>query len=151
MRIAGPQSLVLDASVAVKWYIQEEFSVEARRFWGTGFDMNVPSFFAAECANVYLKKSLQRGEISFDRARENLTDLLATPRTTHDAADLALAALDLALERGQRKIAIYDFLYLALAIRLDCGYLTADRVFYDAIQPTPHGSRMIWVADPIGA
>ncbi len=75
--------------------------------------------------------------------------MLATPRQTYNSGDLALAAFNLALEVARPKLAIYDFLYLALAIRLDCGYLTADRVFYDAMQTTPHGSRMVWVADPI--
>lgn len=149
MTIASPGDLVIDASIAIKWLVPEAFTAEARRFLGPEYRMNVPSFFAAECGNVFLKKALQRGEMTFEQARKNLAELLAKPRRTYNTDALAPAALDLALEVARPKLAIYDFIYLALAIQLDCGYLTADRVFFDAMQPTPHGSRMVWVADAI--
>lgn len=144
-----PRDLVLDASVAIKWYTGEVHSAEALRFLSTGYEMHVPAFFAAECSNVILKKSLQRGEIPITEARAILGKLFTYPLRVHPVDLLAIRGFDLAIGVGRPKLAIYDFLYLALAIRLDCGYLTADRVFYDAMQPTPHGSRMVWVADPI--
>ena len=51
---------------------------------------------------------------------------------------------------GNARLAIYDFLYLALAVALDCPLVTADRVFYDALKKTsPHAPYLLWVADPI--
>ncbi len=144
-----PRDLVPDASVAIKWYTGESHSAEALRFLGADYEMHVPAFFAAECGNVILNKSLQRGEIPITEARAILGKLFTYPLRIHPVDLLAIPAFDLAVGVGRTKHAIYDFLYLALAIRLDCGYLTADRVFYDAMQPTSHGSRMVRVADPI--
>jgi predicted nucleic acid-binding protein len=144
-----PSDLVLDASVAIKWYIPETLAAEARRFLSPGFRMYVPSFFAAECGNTIWKKVAQRRELDRDRGREILEELLAYPMQVHEAEGLIIPAYQLAHGIGNPKLAVYDFVYLALAVALDCRLVTADRLFYDAIQPTPLASRLLWVADPV--
>jgi predicted nucleic acid-binding protein len=143
-----PSDLVLDASVAIKWYIPEDLATEARRFMSSQFAMNVPSFFAAECGNTIWKKVAQRRELDRDRGREILDELLAYPKQVHDAEGLAIWAYDLAHGVGNSKLAVLDFIDLALAVALDCRLVTADRLFYDAVQPTPLAPRLIWVTDP---
>jgi predicted nucleic acid-binding protein len=144
-----PSDLVLDASVAIKWYIPETLAAEARRFLSPGFRMHVPSFFAAECGNTIWKKVAQRRELDRDRGREILEELLAYPMQVHEAEGLIIPAYQLAHGVGNPKLAVHDFVYLALAVALDCRLVTADRLFYDAIQPTPLASRLLWVADPV--
>jgi predicted nucleic acid-binding protein len=143
-----PRDLVLDASVAIKWYVPEVHSPAALRFMAPDFVMHVPSFFAAECGNTIWKKVAQRGELTADRGRAILDELLTYPRQVHDAESLAPMAFDLALAVGNARLALYDFLYVALAIGLDCRLVTADRVFYDALAPGPYGPYLAWVADP---
>ncbi len=140
-------ALVLDASVAIKWYVPEVHTAEALRFMSPAFAMHVPSFFAAECGNTVWKKVGQRRELTPERGREILDELFAYPRQRHDAEALIPLAFDLALGIGNPKLAVYDFFYLALAVGLDCRMVTADRPFYDALAPGPHGSCLLWVAD----
>jgi predicted nucleic acid-binding protein len=147
--VSGPSDLVLDASVAVKWYIPEELAAEARRFMAARFAIHVPSSFAAECGNTLWKKSAQRLELDRDRGREIFGEILAYPKRVHDAERLTALAYDLAHDVGNARLAIYDFIYLALAVALDCRLVTADRVFYNALMASPHGPRLLWVADPI--
>jgi predicted nucleic acid-binding protein len=146
---ASTLDLVLDASVAVKWYVPEGHAPEARRFMVPRFAMHVPSFFAAECGNTIWKKSGQRRELDRDRGREIFDEILAYPKRIHDAEILTALAYDLAHGVGNVKLAIYDFIYLALAVALDCRLVTADRAFYTALEASPHGLRLLWVADPI--
>ena len=146
----SPRDLVLDASVAVKWYIPEDLAAKARRFMAARFAIHVPSFFAAECGNTLWKKSAQRREFDRGRGREIFDEILAYPKRVHDAETLASLAYDMAHDVGNARLAIYDFLYLALAVALDCPLVTADRVFYDTLKKTNrHAPYLLWVADPI--
>ncbi len=147
--LTAPRALVLDASVAIKWYVPEVHASEALRFMTTDFAIHVPSFFAPECGNTIWKKVAQRREIPEPRGREILDELFAYPHQVHDAEALTPLAFDLATAVGNPKLAIHDFIYVALAIGLDCPMVTADRVFYETLAPGPHGSRLAWVADPI--
>jgi predicted nucleic acid-binding protein len=143
-----PRDLVLDAGVAMKWYIPEDHAVEARRFMSARLAMHVPSFFAAECGNTIWKKVAQRRELDREQGREILDELLAYPKQVHEAEGLTALAFLLAVEVGNAKLAIHDFIYLALAEALDCRMLTADRPFRDALQTTRFAPRLLWVADP---
>jgi predicted nucleic acid-binding protein len=147
MTAAPPRDLVLDASVAIKWYVPEVHTDEALRFMTPAYAMHVPSFFAAECGNTIWKKVIQRRELTPERGREILDELLAYPRQRHDAEALAPLAFDLALAVGNAKLALYDFFYLALAVGLNCRLVTADRVFYDALATGPYGPHLLWVTD----
>jgi predicted nucleic acid-binding protein len=145
--IPPPRDLVLDASVAIKWYVPEAHTAEALRLMSPSFAMHVPSFFAAECGNTIWKKVGQRRELTPERGREILDELFAYPRQIHDSESLAPLAFDLALAVGNPKLAVYDFIYLALAVGLDCRLVTADRPFYDALVGGLYGPRLLWVAD----
>lgn len=146
---AAPMDLVLDASVAIKWYVPEVLATEARRFMTAGFSMHVPSFFHAECGNTIWKKVVQRRELDHEIGREILEELLIYPKEVHEAEGLVLVAYDVSLTVGSTKLALYDFIYLALAISLDCRLVTADRVFFDALDGSPYATRLLWVADSV--
>ncbi len=144
-----PSDLVLDASVAIKWYIPEALATEARRFMSPRFRMHAPSFFAAECGNTIWKKVAQRHELDRDRGREILEEVLAYPMQVHETEGLIISAYELAHGVGNPKLAVYDFVYMALALALNCRLVTADRLFYDALHPTHLAPCLLWVADLI--
>jgi predicted nucleic acid-binding protein len=60
------ETLVIDASVAVKWLIEEEGTPQALKLRKRA-KLIAPDLLAAECANILWKK-VQRGELSREEA-----------------------------------------------------------------------------------
>ncbi|RUR75084.1 type II toxin-antitoxin system VapC family toxin [Chlorogloeopsis fritschii PCC 9212] len=132
---------VLDASIAIKWFLPEVYSEAARRLIANEHTFLVPDFFFAEVANV-LWKRVRRGEDTAKNARQTLADLNAIPLEIYLSQPLMPLALDIALETDR---AVYDSLYLALAVTQKCQMLTADEKFYNALQNTCYVSNLLWV------
>src|SRR5712672_2275325 len=114
-------TLVIDASIAVKWVVEEEGTEEALILRRRA-KLVAPELLTAECANILWKKC-QRDELSKDEA------FLAAQLL--QAADIEFLPTRLLLEAATR-IAVeldhpaHDCLYLALAIDNDCKFVTAD-------------------------
>jgi predicted nucleic acid-binding protein len=115
--------VVVDASVAVKWFLPEELSTEARRLLSTEHELLAPDLLWAELGNVLWKKQRRR-EIDPATTRELLRDFSRVPLEFHPAARWADPALALAIRHG---VTVYDGLYLALAAGSGCRLVTADR------------------------
>ncbi|WGV26287.1 type II toxin-antitoxin system VapC family toxin [Halotia branconii] len=64
---------ILDASIAIKWFVPEVHSDAARRLLASNHTFFVPDFFFAEIANV-LWKRVRRGEDKADNAKQTLAD-----------------------------------------------------------------------------
>jgi predicted nucleic acid-binding protein len=145
---AGPISLVVDAGVAIKWYVPEVHNAEAKRLLDPSYTLHVPDLFYAEIGNIVWKKArlLKTPEITVDEGRQILDLVLGVPVTVHPIAPLLKSAYELAVSPARPTV--YDCCYLALAERLNCPLVTADRVFHDALQGTPHRPHILWVADP---
>lgn len=111
---------IVDASVAVKWVVEEEGSAEAAAI--AEHDLRAPELLLTECANALWAKA-RRGELTGDQVRERVAALQAAPLFFVSQAELIAEAVDLALEIGHP---VYDCLYLALAIRDDAVLVTAD-------------------------
>jgi predicted nucleic acid-binding protein len=117
-------ALVVDASVAVKWVIEEEGTEQALIVRRQG-SLRAPELIVAECANILWKK-VRRAEILRDEA------LLAAGLL--EAADIEIVPTRSLLEAATR-MAIeldhpaYDCLYLSLAVQADCRFVTADERF----------------------
>ncbi|SRR5579883_137650 len=113
--------LVIDASIAVKWVVEEPGTSEALALRGRA-ELIAPELLVAECANILWKKT-QRKELTPDEAR-------LAARLLH-AAELDLAPTRALLERATL-LAIdldhpaYDCMYLALALANNCAFVTAD-------------------------
>ena len=126
-------TLVVDASVAVKWFVPEEGSQEAERL-AAAQDLHAPSLLRIEVGNVF-RTLAARGDLSENDAAEAMALLLAAPVSLHEPTDgLVTAALDLALLLAHP---IYDCLYLALALDLGAPLVTADARFHRAAGGTP--------------
>jgi predicted nucleic acid-binding protein len=123
--------LVVDASVALKWVVEEDGSEAAVAL--AAQPLAAPTLLLVECANVLWVK-LRRGELTPSETVERWQALREAPVELVPAAGLLDHALDLAIQLAQT---VYDCLYLALAIRLDGQLVTADRRLADATRRDP--------------
>jgi predicted nucleic acid-binding protein len=113
--------LVIDASVAIKWVVDEPGTTEALAL--RRYRLFAPELLIAECANILWKKA-RRDELTLEEA------LLAAKLLQR--ADIELSPMRSLLEPATRlAIALdhpaYDCAYLALAESLSCDLVTADR------------------------
>jgi len=119
---------VIDASVAVKWYIPEPFSEQAVYYLELLREgkakLLAPELIIAELGNVLWKKELS-GELARDEI-QLIGETMANsfPAELTEARLLLPAALELALDL---KLTVYDSLYLALAIVKRATLVTADK------------------------
>jgi predicted nucleic acid-binding protein len=129
--------MIIDASVAFKWVVEEEGSEAAIALIGSG-DLIGPTLIHAEVGNA-LWKAVRRGELAGDgEISEQLADLARYLRTV-DETPLLGRALALGIELGHP---VYDCVYLALAEDLDDMLVTADRRFVCAVAGTSHERRV---------
>ena len=134
-------AVVIDASVAVKWFLPEPHAPAARRVLSGRRTLLAPDLIWAEVGNV-LWKRVQRAELTREAAEQILRDFKRFPLQTYAAKTLLEPAWILA---AQYRISVYDGLYLALAVSRHCALLTADRPFHDAIKQGPLASAVLWV------
>lgn len=120
--------LVVDASVAVKWFLPEALAADARRALTAGYQLLAPDLLWAELGNALWKKH-RRHELDPRTARRLLHDFARVPIEFHETGRWTPAALDLATQYG---VTVYDGLYLALAAGHGCRVLTADRRLREA-------------------
>jgi len=139
---------VVDASVAIKWYLPEVHCTEARlmveesRFVGYS-RLHIPDLFFPECGNI-LWKHLRRGEISKERVTLILDSLLTLPFEIHSHSGLMEAAMEIAAATDR---SVYDSLYVALAVQQQTKFVTADVTLYRPLRSGPLASYLLWVED----
>ena len=114
-------ALVVDASVAVKWLIEEEGTREALLLRGR-VRLIAPDLLTAECANI-LSKKVQRGELLTQEALLAARLLQAADIELAPTRTLMETATRMAIELGHPA---YDCLYLAVAVDRKCRLVTAD-------------------------
>lgn len=116
--------MIIDASVAVKWLIEEPDSGTALALLGTD-DLAAPALIHAEVGNaIYKKRKL--GEFTDDEGLGTLPAQLASIIRTIDEVPMMSRALELALELDHP---VYDCVYLAVAEALGDDLITADTRF----------------------
>jgi predicted nucleic acid-binding protein len=135
--------IVIDASVAAKWFFQEEHSDAALDLLGNPFDLKAPDFLYLELESLLCKRT-RRKELSIEEALEMDIEIRSMPISSYPLAELRERAFELALET---RSSIYDCLYLALAEALEAPMVTADRKFFQALQNSPLCNRLLMVDD----
>ncbi len=138
--------VVVDASVAVKWFVPEIYSAEALRLLDAGVRRHIPVLLHTEVGQTIWKKVYQRKEIVPADGRSILRGLMVTPLEVHAVIPLVESAFDIALDTGRT---VYDSIYLALAVALGCKLVTADQKLYNALRASVFAADVTWVADPI--
>ena len=115
-------TIVVDASVAAKWALQENASDRARALLDSDEDFIAPSLIVAEIGSALWKRAVRQDMSTRDavRALQSAVRLLTqlVPPT-----ELAARATEIAVDLRHP---IYDCFYLALAERERCALITAD-------------------------
>ncbi len=136
---------VVDASVAIKWYVPEADSERALTLLDEENELASPDLLFAEIGNVLWKK-IRRNEMTLDDGQATLHALHQTPIAIHSAGDLQLAQTSLALS-AQNGCSFYDSLYVSLASLLGWPLVTADRKLFELFRSVRGASRLIPIED----
>jgi predicted nucleic acid-binding protein len=142
--VSGP--VVVDASLAAAWVLEERWSSaadrHAARWTEEGRTLIAPFLIVQEITNA-LYKRVRRGELRLNDALEALDIIGAFGIELREGPGLAPLALALAQELDRP--AAYDCYYLALADTNECDLWTADRPFYLAARRSGKPAR--WIED----
>ena len=126
-------SVVVDASLAVKWLVEEDDSDKAHAVLESWVAQDVtriaPHLMPFEVANA-LHRRVLRGELNIGDSTRMIARLVESRLELHHPPGLHARALQLASQLNQG--AAYDAHYLALAESVDCELWTADERFYRA-------------------
>jgi predicted nucleic acid-binding protein len=135
---------VVDASVAIKWYVPEVHSEDAERLLADAVELCAPDLLFPEIGNI-LWKRVMRADMTEAKARSIMHALEALPISVWRSNVLAEGALSIACST---KRSFYDSLYLALAVTADCELVTADLKLYMALKDVPlFKKHLLWVED----
>lgn len=136
--------LVVDASVVVKWFVDESGSDAARALFGDEVLFVAPGHMLGEVGEV-LVRHLRAGKITeqqFEIARVALPGSFVSVALDEILADALRLAVDL-------EITVYDALYVVTADRWSTKLVTADRKLVRSVEKSPHAARMIALGDPV--
>lgn len=126
-------TLIIDASVACKWFIAEASSADAEALLASGGGLLAPDLIVPEVCNVAWLK-LRRNEITPDQAAAMVDGL---PNLLDELVpSVHLAARAFAIANALAHPA-YDCFYLALADLRDTRLVTADRRLLGRLARTP--------------
>ena len=128
------KDLVIDSSVSVKWFIEEDDSDTAQlildEYKRENISFLAPNLIYAEFGNIVWKKQVFQGldALDVDRAIQKFKRIsfILTSITVlfDDAYRLAV----------KYKRSFYDSLYLALSTKENCAFVTADEKFYNSVR-----------------
>jgi len=135
--------LVVDASVAAKWFFNEVHSPAAADVLRVANRLYAPDFLLLEMDSVFCKR-VRHGDITAHQAAEARALLSNLPIEYHPFLSLSTRAYEIAVEY---RCSVYDGLYVALAENLDAKVVTADRRFLESLAGGELSRRFIWVAD----
>lgn len=129
-------SLVIDASVAIKWVLDEPRSDAALALRGE--QLAAPALWLAEAANA-LWRHVRIGELTGEQAFARMSELEKAPVASLPIEPHVAAALELATRSNHP---VYDCIYLAVAIHQGVQVVTDDRRFAAAAARLALGDRV---------
>jgi len=138
---------VVDASVAVKWHLEDErYTTQSlallRGFVEGDFDLVAPDHIRYEVANaITVATRSTPARLTDEQGGAAIAEFLALPLATFGDDDLLTAAYPLV---RRYNCAFYDAVYLALALRTDRPLVTADERFY---RQASDAGLLTWIAD----
>lgn len=134
-------TLVIDASIAIKWVIEENGTPAALSLRADA-KLLAPDLLVAECANILWKK-VARSELTREQALVAARLLERSEIELLPTRSLIEKATRMAIELNHPA---YDCLYLALAEVNDCRFVTADGRFVRKLRgsrPSMLGKRVM--------
>jgi predicted nucleic acid-binding protein len=135
-------NFVVDVNIVLKWLLEERHSREARLFLdSTSVVLLAPAFLLIEAANILSFKVRQK-EVESVVARYYLASLTGKMSFVPDSPLLAQA---FAISSAHA-CSVYDCLYVGLALREDCQFVTADEKLIRMLGNVYPG-RLLWLGD----
>jgi predicted nucleic acid-binding protein len=116
-------TIVVDASVALKWYIDEEDSEAALALLDSGERLIAPDLVLAELCNAAWQL-IRRGELRLEQMPIIARGVSAAFASLYGSAHLAPRAAAIALELDHP---VYGCFYLALSEAQNAALVSADR------------------------
>ena len=136
-------NLIVDASVAVKWYFPEPRAPQAHSLL-LGMDpLHAPDFLLLEFDSVLCRR-MRRGEIGLPKADELRRAIRAPGLHLHPVRDLLDEAFAIAAGSG---CSPYDCLYVALAARLAGRMVTDDQRLCRSLAGGLLSQHILWIGD----
>jgi len=136
-------TLVVDASIAVKWIVPETDSAQANTLLDGAHTLIAPDLIWVEVANA-LWRVRKKGIVTSLQAENALDESDAYPVHLHASYQLLVPAFRIAAEHDRT---IYDSLYVALAIRERATLITSDNRLVNALANSPLAGRAKLLAD----
>ena len=136
-------TLVVDASVATKWFVAEPDSPDARALLISGEALIAPDLVVAEACNVAWKKR-RAGQITPAQAADLAAEIGRFFDTLIALESLAPRALAIADDLAHP---VYDCFYLALAEQAAARLVTADARLLRRLQGTPWQALAVRLGD----
>jgi predicted nucleic acid-binding protein len=126
---------VLDSSIGVKWALIEPGTPKARTlradYARAVHQLISPDIFPVEVGHAFTRAERQ-GRISQSQAAVLWVDVMRTAPLLHPYLPLMPRAIDIS---SQFRVGVYDCLYVALAEREGCEFVTADDRLVKTLQP----------------
>ncbi len=132
-------SLVVDASIACKWFVEEVGSDDAELLLSSGEVLLAPDLIVPEVCNAMAKK-LRAGELTSDQANRAIEALPGFIDNLCPSIRLGVRSLAIAEVLGHP---VYDCFYLALAEFNDTNLITADARLRQRLVGTDWAERVI--------
>lgn len=116
-------NVTVDASVAVKWILEEEEHLQAMALLGDKVCVHAPTLLLAEVGNVIWRR-VRQDRLDSTVGRAAFAHVRRAVDRFHALDPLSDQALGISLDLDHP---IYDCFYLACAERADTGLVTADK------------------------
>ena len=131
--------MVVDASVAVKWFVDEPGRAAAMRVINSGDSLIAPDLVIWEVLNVLRRKHRQK-LVSEPQIIDAGGSILACFSELMQAGVIAGQTLSLSLELNH---SIYDCSYLACAMIVGAVVINGDEIFVRKIAKTRHAAYVV--------
>lgn len=116
---------VVDASVAMKWFVPEELSDQADALAGSGVRLVAPRLILTELANAFWKKV----QTNLVKQADAVSDLRSAARYLNEIVDHEDLLADALASACELRHPVYDLVYMELARRRGLVVVTADSRF----------------------
>lgn len=135
--------LIIDASVAAKWFVDEEYAEASLAVLDEKNSLHAPDFLLLEIDSI-IGKWIRGGVLSVEEGNDIRNALRRFPIQFHPFVSFLDPAFAISVQTGR---SVYDCLYVALAAVIKGRMITADRKLYNSIQIGRFKKHVLWVGD----
>lgn len=132
-------ALIVDASVAIKWFVAEEDSALAEALLARSVDFHAPALMRTELCNG-LWKNWRKGLIGEEHAFDALAKVSRTFARWHPVEPLLRRSLENSFAMDHP---VYDLCYLSLAETTGYPIVTADERFMAKVAQSALADRVL--------